>query len=79
VSVSREDGALRVEVLDDGVGVGGPGGSGNGLRGMRERAAALSGTLESGPAAPRGWRVLARLPLPRASAPPATPASPLRS
>jgi signal transduction histidine kinase len=62
VSVTREDGALRVEVRDDGVGVGAPGGSGNGLRGMRERAAALQGTLESGPADPRGWRVLARLP-----------------
>ena len=64
VSVTREDGALRVEVRDDGVGAGarGAGGSGNGVRGMRERAAALSGTLESGPADPRGWRVLARLP-----------------
>jgi signal transduction histidine kinase len=62
VSVVREDGALRVEVVDDGVGTGGPGGSGNGLQGMRERAAALSGTLESGPVDPRGWRVLARLP-----------------
>jgi signal transduction histidine kinase len=64
VSVTREDGVVRVEVLDDGVGAGaaGAGGSGNGVRGMRERAAALSGTLESGPADPRGWRVLARLP-----------------
>jgi signal transduction histidine kinase len=85
VSVTREDGALRVEVLDDGVGTGGSGGSGNGLRGMRERAAALSGTLETGPVDPRGWRVLARLPLPRAStgpadaAAPAQPSSPLRS
>jgi signal transduction histidine kinase len=85
VSVTREAGALRVEVLDDGVGSGGEGGSGNGLRGMRERAAALSGTLESGPVDPRGWRVLARLPLPRAwpgsadPTPPAAPSSPLRS
>jgi signal transduction histidine kinase len=64
VSLTHEDGALRVEVLDDGVGAGanGAGGSGNGVRGMRERAAALSGTLESGPADPHGWRVLARLP-----------------
>jgi signal transduction histidine kinase len=62
VCVTREDGALLVEVVDDGVGSGGSGGSGNGLPGMRERAAALSGTLESGPADPRGWRVLARLP-----------------
>ncbi len=64
VSVAREDGALHVEVVDDGVGsgAGGPGGSGNGVRGMRERATALRGTLESGPAEPHGWRVLARLP-----------------
>ena len=64
VSVAREAGALRVEVVDDGVGAGASGadGSGNGVRGMRERATALSGTLESGPADPRGWRVLARLP-----------------
>jgi signal transduction histidine kinase len=82
VSVAREDGALRLEVLDDGAGSGATGGSGSGLRGMRERAAALSGTVESGPADPRGWRVLARLPLPRApadGAPPAKPSSPLRS
>jgi signal transduction histidine kinase len=64
VSVAREEGAVRVEVVDDGVGTGagGTGGTGNGLRGMRERAAALSGTVESGPAQPHGWRVLARLP-----------------
>jgi signal transduction histidine kinase len=64
VSVAREDGTLRVEVVDDGIGAGarGPGGSGNGVRGMRERATALHGTLEAGPADPHGWRVLARLP-----------------
>jgi signal transduction histidine kinase len=80
VSVTREAGALRVEVRDDGVGSGGggSGGSGNGLRGMRERAAALSGTLESGPADPRGWRVLARLPLPRVPAGPADAAAPAK-
>jgi signal transduction histidine kinase len=65
VSVSREDDALRVEVVDDGVGLGAADasdGSGNGVRGMRERAAALSGTLDSGPAENGGWRVRARLP-----------------
>ncbi len=64
VSVACEGSALHVEVVDDGVGAGahGPGGSGNGVRGMRERATALSGTLESGPAEDGGWRVLARLP-----------------
>ena len=53
-----------MEVGDDGLGSeAGGGGSGNGVRGMSERAAALSGTLESGPAERGGWRVRARLPL----------------
>jgi signal transduction histidine kinase len=30
---------------------------------MRERAAALGGTLEAGPAAAGGWRVAAELPV----------------
>ena len=63
VRVSRDGDDVRVEVTDDGVGAGGAGGSGNGLRGMRERAAALEGALESGPAAGGGWRVRARLPV----------------
>jgi len=67
VTAARDGDAIRVEVADDGVGTGagagaGEGGSGNGLRGMCERAAALSGTVESGPAEHGGWRVLARLP-----------------
>jgi signal transduction histidine kinase len=64
VSVAREGSALRVEVVDDGVGAAGrgTGGSGNGLVGMRERALALSGSLESGPGERGGWRVRARLP-----------------
>lgn len=58
------DGAVRVEVVDDG-GSGTPvlgSGSGNGLRGMRERAAALGGHLEAGPTGTGGWRVTASLP-----------------
>jgi len=65
VTVSAEDGGVRVEVVDDGTGGrrrGAPGGSGNGVRGMRERAEAIGGTLESGPAPEGGWRVLARIP-----------------
>ena len=62
VSAARDGGEVRLEVADDGTGAGAGGGSGNGLRGMRERAAALNGTLESGPAERGGWRVLARLP-----------------
>ncbi len=36
--------------------------SGNGLIGMRERAAAVGGTLSAGPTPDGGWRVAARLP-----------------
>ncbi len=67
VRVAREGDAVQVEVTDDGVGGGGAGGSGNGLRGMEERAVALQGALESGPAAGGGWRVRARLPVGSAS------------
>ena len=62
VSVERGPGEVRVEIRDDGVGGGGDGGSGNGVRGMRERAAALGGALEAGPAEDGGWRVAATLP-----------------
>ncbi|WP_205697046.1 sensor histidine kinase [Conexibacter sp. SYSU D00693] len=64
VRVAGDGEAVRLEVVDDGVGEGAaPGdGRGQGVRGMRERAAALAGTLESGPAPGGGWRVLARLP-----------------
>jgi signal transduction histidine kinase len=63
VTVQRADGEVRLEVLDDGAGGNGGGGSGNGVRGMRERALALNGSLEAGPAGPGGWRVLATLPV----------------
>jgi len=54
---------LTIVVADDGTGAGAPGGAGAGVRGMRERAAALGGTLDAGPAADGGWRVEAALPL----------------
>ncbi|NED72313.1 sensor histidine kinase, partial [Streptomyces sp. SID9944] len=53
---------LRID--DDGPATGSDaGGSGNGLAGMRERAAALGGVIEAGARPDGGWRVLAVLPL----------------
>jgi signal transduction histidine kinase len=64
VHVDSADGALRLRIDDDGPATGADaGGSGNGLAGMRERAAALGGTIEAGPRADGGFRVLAVLPL----------------
>jgi signal transduction histidine kinase len=54
-------GRLTVTVDDDGRGAAGAP-AGNGLTGMRERAAALGGTVEFVPLEP-GWRVRAVLPL----------------
>ncbi|MFE7490109.1 sensor histidine kinase [Kitasatospora sp. NPDC057541] len=65
VRVSCAPGAVTVEVSDDGraAGTGRPGsaGSGRGLTGMRERAAAFGGVLEAGPRPGGGWRVFVRL------------------
>jgi signal transduction histidine kinase len=66
VTVRRAPDAVTIEVVDDGVAhlaTANGASTGNGLRGMRERAAALGGTLEAAPVAPSGWRVQARLPI----------------
>lgn len=64
VQLDHEGGALRLRIDDDGPATGtDAGGSGNGLAGMRERAAALGGTIEAGPRPDGGFRVLAVLPL----------------
>jgi signal transduction histidine kinase len=55
--------AVSIIVADDGSGGGGSGGAGAGVRGMRERATALGGTLDAGPGEHGGWRVEAWLPL----------------
>ncbi|WP_035859144.1 sensor histidine kinase [Cryptosporangium arvum] len=59
----REDGAeVVVEVTDSGAAGTPPRAPGHGLIGMRERAVLLGGTLEAGPRAEGGFRVVARLP-----------------
>jgi signal transduction histidine kinase len=66
VLVAYGDGELTVQVDDDGRGAAGQGAEaagGNGIRGMRERAAALGGQLDAGPRPGGGFRVAARLPL----------------
>ncbi len=47
--------ASEVEIRDDGSG--GRAGSGNGLAGLRERAAAIGGIVDAGPLDPCGWRL----------------------
>ncbi|MEU5697535.1 histidine kinase [Streptomyces aurantiacus] len=78
VRVDRTRDALRLRVDDDGPATGeDAGGSGNGLAGMRERAAALGGTIEAGPREDGGFRVLAVLPLKNAlGVPGASPGTP---
>jgi signal transduction histidine kinase len=55
-----EDG-ITMRIDDDGSGPSGSGDGGNGLPGMRERAAALGGTLTAGPRPGGGFRVDAHL------------------
>jgi two-component system sensor histidine kinase DesK len=59
--------ACCVEIIDDGHGSDAP--PGNGLSGLRERAAAAGGGVDAGPAQPAGWRL--RVWVPAVDAPPA--------
>ncbi|MFM9372011.1 histidine kinase, partial [Streptomyces sp. Da 82-17] len=63
VQVRYTEAAVELTVDDDGPATRtDAGGSGNGLAGMRERAAALGGTIEAGPRPDGGFRVRAVLP-----------------
>ena len=57
------NGALEVQVVDDGVGTGATWMPGVGLASMRERASELGGTLSVEASPEGGTRVLAKLPL----------------
>ncbi|MEV1246658.1 sensor histidine kinase [Nonomuraea sp. NPDC049750] len=64
VAVACDDDALRLHVTNGpGATPGGPEGTGQGLVGMRERAALLGGTLEAGPIEGGGFQVSATLPI----------------
>ncbi len=54
---------VEVEILDDGRGAGETSAAGNGLEGLRERAAAVRGRLEAGAAATGGFRLAVAVPL----------------
>lgn len=62
VAARSEEGELVLEVDNDGVLPGTPGGGGHGVTGMAERMAALGGELTAGPHGDGGWRVTARIP-----------------
>lgn len=59
--IGYEDGAVVLEITDDGRG-GSPRQAGHGLLGMRERALLCGGEFAAGPAPGGGFRVTARLP-----------------
>jgi signal transduction histidine kinase len=62
VRATRDDGALRIEVSDDGVGGADPG-AGTGLRGLADRMQILGGDLAVDSPAGEGTRVTATIPL----------------
>jgi signal transduction histidine kinase len=64
VRVASSNGAVEIEVSDDGQGAAPGTPDGNGLTGMRERAAALGGSFDAGTAPGGGFRVRALLPAP---------------
>ena len=68
VRITHAGEVLTVEVTDDSTNASPAAGEGSGLRGMRERAEQLGGSLDAGPAPQRGWRVRARLPVERVTA-----------
>jgi signal transduction histidine kinase len=75
VSLAYHDDELRINVADTGQGphASATGSAGHGLAGMRERAAAVGGTVQAGPRPGGGFLVAARLPIGSQNADHATP------
>jgi signal transduction histidine kinase len=63
VMVSYRSDEVRLEASDNGASESTPSGVGNGLRGMRERAALLGGEVVAGPGPDGGYFVRVRIPL----------------
>jgi signal transduction histidine kinase len=61
VRLRYEPDGIDVEVTDDGRGRARVSAGGQGLSGMRERAAVYGGSIDAGPAADGGWRIHTRL------------------
>ena len=68
VTLRYEPDGLIVEVTDDGIATPAGDSGGHGLAGMRERIGMYGGTVEAGPQAAGGFRVVARLPCPTGDA-----------
>jgi signal transduction histidine kinase len=66
IAIGGDEHAVRVTVEDDGIGFTDAGGGGMGLRGMRERLAALDGRLTLGTRPDGGTRLAAVIPRARA-------------
>jgi len=62
VTITTQDGCLRLEVSDNGTGGADPG-SGSGLRGLQDRVSAAGGTLRVQSPPGGGTRVLAEIPV----------------
>lgn len=63
VAIDNSPGQVVVRVADEGTGDADPHREGNGLRGMRERAAVLGGRFDAGPAPEGGFQVRVAFPV----------------